>query len=311
MGHDKSHASTHQSGGADQVDATGLTGAGASGSTPAPVLSTSNVAGNATTFLRTNDQLALFDATVPTTATHGDSAATGSAALAARRDHAHALVNLSGDVTTSGSNATTIATAAVTGPKLSVVPSVRPNVNALLAWSEDPSLLGTARTPAAATIYLRKIMVPTTIAFTNILVSESTAGNSYTNAQLGLYSSAGTLLGSSAVQASAGTNGFGASAPNIVTLPLTVVGGQSLTVTGGEAVFVWAAIHFGTNSATAAIFQGPGASFTTANAGLAVSAIRAGTYTGHATNPLATIGNLTPASIVNNTSTSLIWMGIT
>jgi nitrous oxidase accessory protein NosD len=151
-------------------------------------------------------------------------------------------------------------------------------------------------------------MIPTTTTVTNVIVSQSTAGTTYTNAQLGLYSSAGTLLGSSAVQASAGTNGFGVTVP--VTLPLTVVGGQSLTITGGEAVFVWAAIHMGSNAATAAIFQGPGASFGTMGVGTTVSTGRAVTATGHATNPLATIGNLTPGSFVNNTSTSLIWMGI-
>lgn len=218
--------------------------------------------------------------------------------------------NLTGDVTTAARVAT-IGANKVTGPMLSVVPSVRPNVNSLLAWTEDPAFVGQARTPAAATIYLRKIMVPSAISIANLLVSQSTAGTSYTNAQLAVYSSAGTLLGASAVQASAGTNGFGATAPNIVTLPLTVIGGQSLTVTGGEGVFVWAALHMGTNSATAAIFQGPGGTFTTMNAGLGVSTARAGTYAGHATNSLATIGNLTPASIVNNTSTSLIWFGIT
>lgn len=60
------------------------------GGTPAPVLDTTNAAGNATTYLRTNDQLALFDATAPTTQAFSDAAATGSAAIAARRDHKHA-----------------------------------------------------------------------------------------------------------------------------------------------------------------------------------------------------------------------------
>lgn len=59
----------------------------ASGGTPANVLSTTNAAGTATTFLRTDDQLALFDATA--VAAVGTSA-TGSAAIAARRDHVHA-----------------------------------------------------------------------------------------------------------------------------------------------------------------------------------------------------------------------------
>jgi hypothetical protein len=60
------------------------------GGTPAVVLSTTAAAGNATTYLRTNDQLILFDATAPTTQAFSDAAATGSAAIAARRDHKHA-----------------------------------------------------------------------------------------------------------------------------------------------------------------------------------------------------------------------------
>lgn len=64
------------------------------GGTPALVLSTSNVAGNAATFIRTNDQIALFDATVPVTQAFADAAATGSAAFAARRDHKHGMPSL-------------------------------------------------------------------------------------------------------------------------------------------------------------------------------------------------------------------------
>lgn len=199
--------------------------------------------------------------------------------------------------------------ASITGPMLSLVPGTRPNVNGLLAWTEDPLMHSSSKTPVAATIYLRKIMVPTTTVFTNLLIVEATAGTSYTNAQLGLYSSAGTLLGSSAIQASAGTNGFGAAAPAVVTLPLTVVSGQSLTVTGGDAVFVWAALHMGTNSATAAQFTGSATGVAMTNLGQAASVVRSGTYVGHATNSLATIGNITPASISVSAPLN-IWFGV-
>lgn len=94
MSHDKAHHADHENGGADAINVTGLTGAGgggSSGGTPALVLSTTNAAGVASTFIREDDQLALFDATAPTTQAFGDSAATGSAAIAARRDHKHAM----------------------------------------------------------------------------------------------------------------------------------------------------------------------------------------------------------------------------
>jgi hypothetical protein len=60
------------------------------GGTPAVVLSSTAAAGNATTYLRTNDQIIAFDATAPTTQAFSDAAAAGSAAVAARRDHKHA-----------------------------------------------------------------------------------------------------------------------------------------------------------------------------------------------------------------------------
>ena len=64
---------------------------GASGGTPALTLSTANTAGAASTFIRTDDTILAFDATSPTTQAFGDAAATGSATVAARRDHKHAM----------------------------------------------------------------------------------------------------------------------------------------------------------------------------------------------------------------------------
>jgi hypothetical protein len=59
--------------------------------TPALTLSTTNAAGAATTVVRTDATIAVFDATVPVTQAYGDAAATGSAGVAARRDHRHAM----------------------------------------------------------------------------------------------------------------------------------------------------------------------------------------------------------------------------
>jgi len=82
-------------------DTTGLvylmaTGAGGGGGsttfgTPALTFSTSNAAGSGTSAIRTTATIALFDATVPVTQAPGDAAATGSAAVAARRDHVHGM----------------------------------------------------------------------------------------------------------------------------------------------------------------------------------------------------------------------------
>lgn len=56
---------------------------------PAFTFGTSAAAGSATTAVRSDATLALFDATVPTTSAEGDAAAVGSAGVAARRDHRH------------------------------------------------------------------------------------------------------------------------------------------------------------------------------------------------------------------------------
>lgn len=61
------------------------------GGTPALTLGTTNTAGVATTYIRTDDTILAFDATVPSTQASGDAAAAGSAAVAARRDHKHAM----------------------------------------------------------------------------------------------------------------------------------------------------------------------------------------------------------------------------
>ncbi len=66
-------------------------GIAAAGGTPAVVLSTAAAAGVATTFLRDDDTIIAFDVTVPVTQAFSDAAATGSAAVAARRDHKHGM----------------------------------------------------------------------------------------------------------------------------------------------------------------------------------------------------------------------------
>jgi hypothetical protein len=57
--------------------------------TPAIVLGTAAAAGAAASVIRSDSTIVAFDATVPTTIAFSDAAATGSAAIAARRDHRH------------------------------------------------------------------------------------------------------------------------------------------------------------------------------------------------------------------------------
>lgn len=59
--------------------------------TPAVVLGTAAAVGSGQTALGTGATIVAFDVTVPSTQAFGDAAATGSAAVAARRDHKHAM----------------------------------------------------------------------------------------------------------------------------------------------------------------------------------------------------------------------------
>jgi hypothetical protein len=177
--------------------------------------------------------------------------------------------------------------------------------NGVLGWTSDPlySTVAANFTPVAATIYLFKIPVPRSITITNLLVAQVTAGTSYTNAQMGLYNSSGTYLAASAVQASAGTNGFGVNTA-MVTLALDA----AQTINGGPNAFVWVGLHMGTNAVTSAIFRAYATSNYMVNLNCSTSTLRCATYTGHATNNLATIGNLTPTSM--SSTGNAMWYGL-
>jgi hypothetical protein len=76
----------------DHVHAMPTIPAAAAGGTPAVSLGTAAAAGSSGTFLRDDDTIVAFDATNPSTQAFGDSAAVGSATVAARRDHKHAMM---------------------------------------------------------------------------------------------------------------------------------------------------------------------------------------------------------------------------
>lgn len=73
--------------------------------TPAVALGAAAAAGAASTVIRSDSTIAAFDATSPTTQAIGDSAAVGSAAFAARRDHKHGMPAFGSPVAVGTANA--------------------------------------------------------------------------------------------------------------------------------------------------------------------------------------------------------------
>jgi hypothetical protein len=66
--------------------------------TPAFTLGTTNTAGAAVTAVASNSTLLAFDGTLPDAITYGQSGAAGSATVASRRDHAHAMAASENDL---------------------------------------------------------------------------------------------------------------------------------------------------------------------------------------------------------------------
>ena len=167
-------------------------------------------------------------------------------------------------------------------------------------------------TPTAATIYLCKCPIPYGLqaasAIEFVLTTSGTGATAISNAQCGIYNSSGTLLGSSAAadMAAGGASAIDEATPGRISVALAAESGQSLTVPGGSTAFVWAAIHIGVQASTSAVVKGGSNNAT--NLGLTAANARFGTYTGHASNNLTTIGALTPSSIT--LANNWLWLAI-
>ncbi len=135
-----------------------------------------------------------------------------------------------------------------------------------------------------------------------------------TNAQTGVYSSAGVLISAAAAadQIDGGATEWDEATAGLTATTQVVVAGQSLTLTGSPTAFVWGALHIGAQASTSAQFRGwPSAGGLTAlmaNSNLTAATARCATQTGHVTNDLATIGSLTPSS--NTLAIVHIWMAL-
>ena len=187
------------------------------------------------------------------------------------------------------------------GHSTAAINSLRPNealrYSDLLGWAFDPFIINTSgATPtAAARVQLVRIPLPGPISVTNVLVYTGASGGvTLTHSYLGLYTSAGTVIGQTADQSTAWTSNY-----QILTTPL--VGGPFAVTPLAANDFVWAALYVGT-AGTLPQFWGngsPGNLFDTA------SRARQGTY---AVANTATLPNITPASVVR--AGGGIWLAI-
>lgn len=124
----------------------------------------------------------------------------------------------------------------------------QPTDQGLLAWSFPAEYALSAGANTLGFLVLTKIKIPKTISVTNLITGVVTAGASLTSNQClaGLWTSGGTLIGSTADQ-SAVWNSTG-----LKTMPLT---GGPFPVTGGDTTFVYAGF-LANGSSTVPAFSG-------------------------------------------------------
>jgi hypothetical protein len=120
--------------------------------TPAIVLGTAAAAGAASTVIRSDSTILAFDVTAPVTQAFADAAATGAAAVAARRDHKHGMP---ADPVAYAVPALTLGTANAAGAASS---AVRTDATILAFDATDPSTqaFGDAAAVGAATVAPRR-----------------------------------------------------------------------------------------------------------------------------------------------------------
>jgi hypothetical protein len=174
-----------------------------------------------------------------------------------------------------------------------------------LAMNHDPQMDGAQSVLITLQPRIEKLLVPTTITIANVIYDVTVAGSALTagSNQCGVYLSSGTRIAST----TPATTAANFLVTGIHQDPLTVDGGQSLTIAGGPTVFVWVAyLSSGTTPVTMPRETGAGADFL--NGLLSVATSRCGSL------PVVISGNGLPTSFtpgVNITQTSVsFWAGL-
>lgn len=214
-------------------------GATVSYATPAIVLGSSAAAGAASTVIRSDSTIAAFDATNPTTQAFGDSAAVGTAAFAARRDHKHAMP---ADPVTSAAMVAALGGVAWT----TVVKGGDTSVSSNTVVAADPDLAFTAASGGVYEVDLFVIYVSTAGAGTPDLKAAFAEDATARGSLFWWGINPTDVANSAALLAGTGSTAtFGTAATNRV-----IRANGHYIGAGGTAAFYWAQNTSGTNATT-------------------------------------------------------------
>lgn len=117
-----------------------------------------------------------------------------------------ALDELQGDIDTNAASISSVSSRVTT---LENIGTFTPADHSLITWSYDPALGAAGSSATAGVLFLAKVLVRQAANVTNILLGVVTQGTTLTAGQnfAGLYDSTGTLLGSTADQATGWSSG--------------------------------------------------------------------------------------------------------
>ena len=232
---------------------TGTNTGNQTGGTPALVLSTAQVAGLSTNFIRRDDTILVFDTTVPTTQAFSDSAAVGTATVAARRDHKHAMMAAPTTVSGNAGSATKVTVTADNTATTYYPVFAATGAGAALDLFNDPTTTPLSYVPSTSTL--------TASTFAGALTGTA-SGNLVSGGALGTPSS-GTLSSCSGYPAASTT--IAGLAPSATAPASTFI--NVVAIANAETAYTNKALFVAGNPATQAFGDAGGA-------GTAVTAAR-------------------------------------
>lgn len=184
-----------------------------------------------------------------------------------------------------------------------------PEIHGFKAWTWDPSLtLGNSPTAASNNLWLVRVNIWKSFTVSNIIwLQTANASGGTTNENfMGVYSSAGSLLGTTAdLTSTLASGGAGTKRTFAITSPFAVTSNGSAT----SPTFVWVAYYFQATTLAQSIRTGTN-SAVAINLGLTSATSRAGVISQSA-GLTALPSSITPSSIDQTTNSNYYWAALT